>query len=195
MVLPASRRVPRVPRYSGTRQGSLSPFAYGACTLCRWPFQTIRLGDRFLTPRRRCNGTESGPTTPSIQRLQTWHIDGLGCSPFARRYWGNRICFLFLRVLRWFTSPGWLRHPMYSDDDLEDCPRGVAPFGNLRVKAYLALEDGPSGFPQGSTCPAVLRNQTREPFSFRLRGFHPVSPIVPDRSAKKSVSHSPVPLQ
>ena len=31
---------------------------------------------------------------------------GLGCSPFARRYSGNRGCFLFLRVLRCFSSPG-----------------------------------------------------------------------------------------
>ncbi len=68
--------------------------------------------------------------------------------------------------------------------------------GSLSVAGtYLALEDGPSGFPQGSTCPAVLRNRTREPLSCRLRGYHPVSPIVPDRSAKKSVSHSPAPLQ
>src|SRR5919108_2344976 len=31
--------------------------------------------------------------------------DGLGCSAFARRYWRNHCCFLFLWVLRWFTSP------------------------------------------------------------------------------------------
>src|SRR5919199_1063462 len=31
--------------------------------------------------------------------------DGLGCSAFARRYWRNHYCFLFLWVLRWFTSP------------------------------------------------------------------------------------------
>ena len=30
---------------------------------------------------------------------------GLGSSPFARRYWGNRSYFLFLRVLRCFSSP------------------------------------------------------------------------------------------
>jgi hypothetical protein len=29
----------------------------------------------------------------------------LGCSVFARRYSRNRGCFLFLGVLRWFTSP------------------------------------------------------------------------------------------
>ncbi len=35
-----------------------------------------------------------------------WHPSRLGSSPFARRYLGNRFCFLFLRVLRCFTSPG-----------------------------------------------------------------------------------------
>ena len=31
---------------------------------------------------------------------------GLGYSPFARRYLGNHYCFLFLRLLRCFSSPG-----------------------------------------------------------------------------------------
>ena len=31
---------------------------------------------------------------------------GLGCSPFARRYSGNRVFFLFLEVLRCFSSLG-----------------------------------------------------------------------------------------
>src|SRR5215471_11678795 len=44
-----------------------------------------------------------GPTTPSCKH------DGLGCSAFARRYWRNHCCFLFLWVLRWFTSPRCLR--------------------------------------------------------------------------------------
>ena len=35
---------------------------------------------------------------------------GLGCSPFARHYLGNHFCFLLLRVLRCFSSPG-LPHP------------------------------------------------------------------------------------
>ena len=33
---------------------------------------------------------------------------GLGCSLFARHYLGNHCCFLFLRVLRCFSSPGLL---------------------------------------------------------------------------------------
>ena len=33
---------------------------------------------------------------------------GLGCSRFARRYYGNRVCFLFLQLLRCFNSLGCL---------------------------------------------------------------------------------------
>ncbi len=36
---------------------------------------------------------------------------GLGCSVFARRYWRNRCLFLFLRVLRCFSSPRSLCPP------------------------------------------------------------------------------------
>jgi hypothetical protein len=162
MVLPGSRRVPRVPRYSGTGRGSLSLVAYGAITLYRRSFQVVRLRDRFLTPRRHCSGAKPGPATPSLQRLQTWHNDGLGCSLFARRYWGNRVCFLFLRVLRWFTSPGWLHHPMHSDGDLEDCPRGVAPFGDLRVKACLRLTGAYRSLPRPSS-PACAKASTVRP--------------------------------
>ena len=35
-------------------------------------------------------------------------VFGLGSSHFARRYFGNRGFFLFLRVLRCFSSPGFL---------------------------------------------------------------------------------------
>ena len=40
---------------------------------------------------------------------------GLGSSAFARHYSRNHGCFLFLGVLRWFTSPGSPVHPMHSD--------------------------------------------------------------------------------
>ena len=50
------------------------------------------------TPRRHT----CGPATPARRR----HRAGLGSSPFARHYWGNHCCFLFLRVLRCFSSPG-----------------------------------------------------------------------------------------
>ena len=39
---------------------------------------------------------------------------GLGSFLFARRYSGNRVFFLFLQVLRCFSSPGSRRMAMYS---------------------------------------------------------------------------------
>ena len=42
---------------------------------------------------------------------------GLGSFPFARRYSGNRCFFLFLRVLRCFSSPGSPRTSMNSMHD------------------------------------------------------------------------------
>ncbi len=66
-------------------------------------------------------------------------LPGLGSSAFARRYLRNHFCFLFLRLLRCFSSPGSLRIPMdsvYGDRSLS-CR--VAPFRYLRVKAYLQL--------------------------------------------------------
>jgi hypothetical protein len=53
------------------------------------------------------------PATPD----SPFESPGLGCSDFARHYYRNHGCFLFLRVLRWFTSPGSLRTPMYSEYD------------------------------------------------------------------------------
>ena len=64
---------------------------------------------------------------------------GLGSSAFARRYLRNRVFFLFLRVLRCFSSPGSL--PYVMDWRMDD--RGllcrVSPFGHLRITGYLLL--------------------------------------------------------
>ena len=52
-----------------------------------------------------------GPATPG----SPFESPGLGYSEFARHYYRNHGCFLFLPVLRWFTSRGSLEHPMNSD--------------------------------------------------------------------------------
>ena len=80
-------------------------FVYGAITLYGHPFQGVQLYVRFVTSRGIRNFLRQNPVTPDIQRSRAIHISGLGCSPFARHYWGNRCCFLFLRVLRCFSSP------------------------------------------------------------------------------------------
>src|SRR6266480_7417868 len=100
MVLVDSRGISRVPRYSGTCPASQSAVIYRAVTVYGRSFQIVRLAN-WLVTCRPCGLT--GPTTPPCKH------DGLGSSAFARRYWRNHYCFLFLRVLRWFTSPRCLR--------------------------------------------------------------------------------------
>ena len=46
--------------------------------------------------------------------LPTMNCNRLGCSLFARHYWGNHIRFLFLGLLRCFSSPGSL--PIFRPD-------------------------------------------------------------------------------
>ena len=48
--------------------------------------------------------------------------NGLGSFPFARRYSGNRCFFLFLRVLRCFSSPRSPRYAMYLRNDTYALP-------------------------------------------------------------------------
>ena len=64
---------------------------------------------------------------------------GLGSFPFARRYSGNRCFFLFLRVLRCFSSPGSLHTPMDSVHDDRSSSCRVPPFRHPRLNGYLLL--------------------------------------------------------
>ena len=64
---------------------------------------------------------------------------GLGSFPFARRYLGNHCCFLFLRLLRCFSSPG--SPPCVMDWRMDDWSFSsrVSPFRHRRVSGYLLL--------------------------------------------------------
>ena len=77
---------------------------------------------------------------PAVRTPECTH-SGLGSSAFARRYLQNRVFFLFLRVLRCFSSPGSL--PYVMDWRMDD--RGVlcrvSPFRDLRIKGYLLLPE------------------------------------------------------
>ena len=79
------------------------------------------------------------PGIPSVVRTPACTHAGLGSFPFARRYLGNHCCFLFLRVLRCFSSPGspcTVMDSPYSDRSFS-CR--VSPFRHLRVTGYLLL--------------------------------------------------------
>ena len=106
MVPDNSDGIPRVPPYSG---------AAPVCTGFRVPAS------------HRLRGSVPSPSAiPCISLVRSYNpgtrrnAAGLGSSPFARRYWGNRCYFLLLRVLRCFSSP---RSPPQSADD------GIAPAG------------------------------------------------------------------
>ena len=93
MVPPTSLRVPRVRRYSGFCR-SLLRFAYETLTLFGYASHRIPL--RFRV-------------TYAVHYPESITTLGLASSAFARHYLRNLGWFLFLRVLRCFSSPGSLR--------------------------------------------------------------------------------------
>ena len=125
MVPPASHKVSRVSWYSGSCSVS-SAFTYGAFTLCG-----------RLSQNRSVSFQESlmQSVTPRCTH------PGLGSSAFARRYLQNRVFFLFLRVLRCFSSPGSLPYVMDWRMDDGGVLRRVSPFRDLRINGYLLLPE------------------------------------------------------
>src|SRR6266542_6874977 len=94
MVAVDSHGISRVPRYSGACREPACCRLRGCHPL--WPIVPDRSTSVLVGNSLALHQT--GPTTPSCMH------DGLGSSAFARRYWRNHYCFLFLQVLRWFTS-------------------------------------------------------------------------------------------
>ena len=88
---------------------------------------------------------------------------GLASSPFARRYLGNRCFFLFLLLLRCFSSEGFLRTAMDSLYGDKVLPYRVSPFGYLRVYGYLLLTAAYRSLSRPSSAPNAK--------SFSLRSY------------------------
>ena len=96
MVPADSRRIPRVPRYSGYRYAAFR-FTYWTITVYGHIFQSV-----LFTICIQCRG----PTTPATPCDAT----GLGCSPFARHYWGNHCLFSFPAGTKMFQFPALAFH-------------------------------------------------------------------------------------
>jgi hypothetical protein len=127
--------------------------------VARFP-NTIRLTIAFVTGLELCRVPNIDPSTPIAQRLQAWHAFGLGCTPFAHHYSGHLFRFLFLRILRCFTSPGRRLHKRRLD-----CSRRVPPFRYPRITGCLLLPaafrswlrlSSASGAKASPTCPLYL---------------------------------------
>ena len=97
---------------------------------------------------------------------------GLGSSPFARRYLGNRFFFLFLRLLRCFSSPAYLPHAMDSRTDAWSLSMRVAPFGYLRISGYLLLPEAFRSLSRPSSAVSAKASALR-PFCLLLSPVHP----------------------
>ena len=117
-----------------------SAFTYGNFTLCVIPSQVFRLA--FTLASRG----------PYPQRISTF---GLGSSDFARHYFRNHFCFLFLRVLRCFSSPGSLHTPMDSVHDDRSSSCRVPPFRHPRLNGYLLLPAAFRSLSRPSSAPSA----------------------------------------
>ena len=110
-------------------------FAYEAVTLYGCPSQSNSAN--IISTTHRLHSMHIISHNTNITTHASLHDTGLGYSQFAHHYYGNHIHFLFLALLRCFSSRRSLFHPIYSDESFLVLPRRVSPFGNLRIKAYL----------------------------------------------------------
>ena len=122
MVPARSIKVPRVSMYSGSCCSGID-FAYGAFTLSGWLSQ---------------NHSAILPVTSAVRTPLCTH-SGLGWAGFARRYFRHRCFFLFLRLLRCFSSPGSPPYVMDWRTDTRGLLVWVSPFRHLRINGYLLL--------------------------------------------------------
>ena len=147
MVPISSVKIPRVPTYSGSRSPFLN-FAYGVVTLYDSSFKMIRL---------------SSPVRYAVLNPAGISTRGLGSSDFARHYFRNRFYFLFLRVLRCFSSPG---SPPISMCSIWDNATLLALSSLIRISADLKMFAPPRSFSQltASFFGAIYQGILRKPF-------------------------------
>ena len=147
MVLPDSRGISRVPRYSGTYPASQHRFRLpGSHRL--WP----------PVPGRSTNGLVF--YSPALRPGRPYNPDMQ-----ARRFGLFRVRSPLLAESLLFSFPAgteMVHFPALSSTDLciqsgipRDYPRWVAPFGNLRVKAYLRLTEAFRSLSRPSSTPGT----------------------------------------
>ena len=113
----------------------------------------------FLLCATPAEATTTLPQPPLHNACRLSHEVGLASSDFARHYSRNHGCFLFLRVLRCFTSPCSLHTPYFIQVQVtrhNSC--WVSPFGHPRINARLPTPQGISQAPTsfiGSRCQGI----------------------------------------
>ena len=123
MVPQYSVRIPRVRTYFGYCRLT-SDFVYKTLTSSGHASHRVRLSS--VIPR-------------SVHNPISISTYGLASCAFARHYSRNLVWFLFLSLLRCFSSGGSPYIPMYSVCSHYASHNEVSPFGYLRIFAYLQL--------------------------------------------------------
>ena len=108
----------------------------------------LQLHARFLTASPAGRQARTLPQPHTCNPCRVSHRNGLASSDFARHYSRNHNCFLFLWVLRCFTSPRSLHTPYFIQVQVtaHDCG-WVPPFGHPRITARLPTPQGLSQAP------------------------------------------------
>ena len=143
MVAADSDRIPRVPPYSGAG------------------LEHTPLPVRAFHPL----WTDFPDGSSSWHVLYDWSYNpgyardaaGLGSSHFDRHYFGNRCFFLFLQVLRCFSS---LRLRQHNVGDWPSTSR-VTPFGHLRINSCLQIPGAFRSLPRPSSLPEAKASSVR----------------------------------
>ena len=151
MVPAHSIKVSRVSMYSGFRH-VVFPFAYGAFTLSGRLSQNLSARINESIMRSEPHGARTMVWPLSISLAATLEID---------------FFFLFLRLLRCFSSPGSLPYVMdWRMDDWSSSSR-VSPFRYLRLNGYLLL---PAAFRSLSRLSSALsaKASTLRPYQLNL---------------------------
>ena len=123
MVPPSSNRISRVPPYSSS--------VIDSCFRIQgYHLLWLTIQCHFSRKKLLISGT-AYPTYKSHLPIATTHAGYhmtivFHSSRFAHHYLGNHICFLFLTLLRCFSSSRSLPYPIYSDRDVGHtmCPTG-----------------------------------------------------------------------
>ena len=141
-------------------------------------------GPVLLRGSHRGTALTSTGLSPSVGRLSsplrlrldslTWALQPrpavarrFGLTPVRSPLLGGSLnCFLFLRVLRCFSSPRSLSQREYRPES-----RWVAPFGYLRIWAFVQLPAAFRSFTRPSSL-AYAKASTIRPWMFTLYGLH-----------------------
>ena len=168
MVPPSSHGVSRVPRYFGY----CSPtriFVYRTLTFYGLLSHVVQL----TLIDAKCS--------PNPERIAPL---GLASSAFARHYSQNLGWFLFLALLRCFSSGGSPHIPIYSVYDTRTSYAWIAPFGYPRINSCLQIPEAFRSLPRPSSAPNAKASSLR---SYQLKRFFAELCLVSKISLRRSL--------